>query len=131
MAHKCFAVGNDEWNNETDPDFHFAVGMKYSDERAMAAAAKSFRFAAEQGHADAQFHLGALYAQGHEGAPKSFSDANYWFRRAAMRGHQLAAESSEYLEKHILATGKSERNIDTLASYSDVPNSKKVSNWKV
>lgn len=121
MMHSYFNTESGECDDENDPDFQFSLGLKFSDERAMAAAVKSFRLAAEQGHADAQFHLGALYAQGHEGAPKDFSEANVWFRRAAVRGHQLAVESSEYLERYILPTSSArERKVDTFASGSEI-----------
>ena len=41
-----------------------------------------FRQAAEQGHADAQFNLGNMYANG-EGVPEDDAEAARWYRMAA------------------------------------------------
>ena len=56
-------------------------------------ALKEFRFLAERGNADAQFHLGRMYNKG-EGLRQSHREAAKWFRRAAERGH---AASQLYL----------------------------------
>ena len=45
--------------------------------------------AAEQGHAEAQFALGKLYASGY-GMKKNDELATTWFRKAAEQGHSLA-----------------------------------------
>ena len=42
--------------------------------------------AAEQGHADAQFTIGVMYARG-EGAPEDDVEAERWYRQAAEQGH--------------------------------------------
>ena len=44
---------------------------------------------AEQGNADAQFILGAAYSIG-EGVEKSYSQAVYWYRKAAEQGEAIA-----------------------------------------
>ena len=48
-----------------------------------------FTMAAEQGHRDAQFELGQMYAQG-LGTPQKFEDAIHWFQQAARQGHAKA-----------------------------------------
>jgi len=45
-----------------------------------------YRRAAEAGHADAQFNLGACYSNG-DGVAKDAEQAVSWFRRAAEAGH--------------------------------------------
>lgn len=52
-------------------------------------AAKYFRLAAEQGNAEGQYGLGALYAAG-EGVARDARVAREWFERAASQGHGLA-----------------------------------------
>jgi len=44
---------------------------------------------AEQGHADAQYHLGLLYANG-QGVPKDDVQAWQWYEKAAVQGHAEA-----------------------------------------
>ena len=48
-----------------------------------------WRALAEQGHAEAQFTLGAMYAAG-EGVPQDFVEAVRWYRLAAEQGHAWA-----------------------------------------
>ncbi len=48
-----------------------------------------FRPLAEQGHVDAQFHLGIMYEYG-ESVPKDYRTAVKWFRLAAEQGHAFA-----------------------------------------
>ena len=52
-------------------------------------AAKLFRLAADQGHADAQGRLGAMYYQG-RGIYQDYHQAAKWYRSAANQGHALA-----------------------------------------
>lgn len=54
-----------------------------------AEAAQYFRRAAEQGDADGQFGLGALYAAG-EGVPRDPAAARAWLERAGRQGHAQA-----------------------------------------
>jgi uncharacterized protein len=51
-----------------------------------ATAAKWFRQAAEQGNAEAQFYLGALYGKG-DGVQRDYAAALTWYRKAAEQGH--------------------------------------------
>ena len=48
-----------------------------------------FRKAAAQGHADAQYNLGVMYANG-KGVPQDFAEAIAWYRKAAVQGHTAA-----------------------------------------
>jgi hypothetical protein len=52
-------------------------------------AAMWYRKAAERGHADAQFLLGALYEEG-RGIPRDDAQAVYWYGKAAEQGHSYA-----------------------------------------
>ena len=52
-------------------------------------AVASLRVAAEQGDVDAQYNLGARYANG-EGISQNFTEAVRWFRMAAEQGHAEA-----------------------------------------
>ena len=60
----------------------WALFGTHSDERV---AAKWYRAAAEQGHAFAQFRLGARYANG-MGVPEDYHQAAIWYRKAAESG---------------------------------------------
>ena len=51
-----------------------------------AEAVRWFRMAAEQGHAEAQFNLGLMYAEG-RGVPEDHAAAVDWYRMAAKQGH--------------------------------------------
>ena len=54
-----------------------------------ATAAKWYRKAAEQGHAQAQFNLGVMYHRG-KGVDQSHATAVKWYRKAADQGLQVA-----------------------------------------
>jgi hypothetical protein len=41
---------------------------------------------AAQGHAEAQYNLGGMYAEG-RGVPQDYGEATKWFRKAAEQGH--------------------------------------------
>lgn len=56
---------------------------------------------AEQGNADAQFHVGLIYAKG-QGIPKDDKQAVDWFGKAAEQGHREAQTKLGYM----YATGK-------------------------
>ena len=47
-------------------------------------AAAWYRRAVEQGHAEAQYNLGVLYAKG-QGVPQAYVQAHMWFNLAAVR----------------------------------------------
>ena len=48
--------------------------------------------AAKSGTVDAEYDLGYVYRHG-ESVPQDLALARYWFRRAAERGHETAAEA--------------------------------------
>jgi len=52
-------------------------------------AIKSYRLAAEQGFAPAQYNLGAMYVEG-LGVPQDHKEAVKWFRRSAEPGNAQA-----------------------------------------
>jgi tetratricopeptide (TPR) repeat protein len=54
-----------------------------------ATAYRLFKPMAEQGHAEAQYNLGGMYAEG-RGVPQDYGKAVKWFRKAAEQGHAEA-----------------------------------------
>jgi TPR repeat protein len=58
-----------------------------------------FRMAAEQGHSEAQFELGQMYAQG-LGAAQQFDEAARWYLLAAKQGHAKAQFHLGFLYSH-------------------------------
>ena len=71
------------------PDAQLNRGKKYYKDGKLADAVKWFRKAAERGHAEAQFALGACYCDG-EGVEKNQTEAVKWFRKAAEQGQKEA-----------------------------------------
>lgn len=67
----------------------FDAGMRAANLRNYAAAARAWRPLAEAGEARAQYHLGALYEEGH-GVKRNAATAAGWYRRAARQGHAQA-----------------------------------------
>ena len=63
----------------------FARAIAAYDRGAYDAAFRLLRQLAEHGHADAQYHLGVLYSEGH-GTARDDAKAMYWFARAAEQG---------------------------------------------
>ena len=55
-----------------------------------AEAVKWYRKATEQGHAEAQYILGVMYAEGRQGVPQDYAEAVKWWRKAALQGYALA-----------------------------------------
>ena len=53
-----------------------------------------YRLAAEQGHADAQFNLGWMYASG-RGVPQDDVTAHMWLNVAAATGHEQARKNRD------------------------------------
>ena len=54
-----------------------------------ATAMRLWRSLAEQGDAEAEFHLGVMYAFG-QGVPNDYAQAVTWYRKAAEQGHRKA-----------------------------------------
>ena len=65
-------------------------GLPQSD----ALAVEWYRKAADQGDEEAQFNLGAIYANG-QGVPRSFPEALRWLRKAHAQGYEQAAGAIE------------------------------------
>jgi TPR repeat protein len=61
---------------------------------------KWIRKAAEQSDAEAQSHLGTMYAQGH-GVQRDYIRAYTWFNLAAMAGSQRAVNNRDIAAKHM------------------------------
>jgi len=60
----------------------FEDGMRFVLSKDYARAVQSFRKAAEDGNADAQFNLGVMYSKG-RGVEQDFARAAHWYRKAA------------------------------------------------
>ena len=56
-----------------------------------AEAVRWYRLAADQGHADAQYNLGLMYAKG---VPEDDAEAVRWYRLAADQGRRRPATTS-------------------------------------
>jgi TPR repeat protein len=61
-----------------------------------------YRKAAEQGHAEAQFKLGAMYFSG-DGVPRDDAGAVKWYRMAAEQGHAEAQADLDFMLENGLA----------------------------
>ena len=61
-------------------------GNRFYENRDYARAISSFRRAAEQGQAAAQYKLGVMYRLG-QGTAKDYRQAAYWYEKAAARGN--------------------------------------------
>ncbi len=62
-----------------------------------AEAVKWFRKAADQGNADAQYHLGLCYYYGY-GVEEDNAEAVNWLKKAADQGNEEAASKLRYME---------------------------------
>ena len=69
------------------------AGQDAYDRGDYATALEEWRPLAEQGHAEAQFNVGALYRWAIKGVPHDYMKSFKWFRRAAEQGH-LSADSN-------------------------------------
>lgn len=65
-------------------------GMQFYGSKNYSKAVKSFKTAADQGNAMAQYNLGLMYAKG-EGLAQDYQQALFWLRKAAEQGVALAA----------------------------------------
>ncbi len=59
-----------------------------------------YRKAAEQGHADAQFTLGLMYADG-RGVPKDEQMAHFWALLASAQGNKNAEKLRDLMERYL------------------------------
>jgi hypothetical protein len=67
----------------------FDAGVAAHKDGDYAAALAEWMPLAKQGHAHAQYNLGAMYVRG-EGVPQDYAQAVYWFERAALQRHARA-----------------------------------------
>ena len=70
--------------------------------------------AAEQGHADAQYNLGAIYSRG-EGVPEDDDEAVRWYRKAAEQGD--AAAQTKLGTMYIIGKGVPEDTAEAVHWY--------------
>ena len=73
-AKHLYTIGDDYYYGRNGKKQDYAEAVRY------------YREAAEQGHADAQYHLGICYYWGH-GVDASETEAVKWYRKAAEQGH--------------------------------------------
>ncbi len=67
----------------------FEAGMDAYDRGDYATALREWRPLAEQGDADAQNNLGAMYDDGH-GVPQDYGQARQWYKKSAAQGYAIA-----------------------------------------
>ena len=82
--------GNADAQNKLGERYSLGFGVAQND----AEAKKWYQRAADQGHADAQYHLGMKYA-----IEQNDAEAKKWFHKAADQGHELAKAMLEDMEK--------------------------------
>lgn len=68
---------------------NFQKGEEAADKGDFATALREWRPLAEQGNADAQNNLGAMYDKG-QGVPQDYKEAFNWYRKSAEQGDALA-----------------------------------------
>jgi len=74
----------------------FQAGMDAYDRGDYATALHEWRPLAEQGNADAQNNLGAMYDDGH-GVPQDYGQARQWYEKAATQGYAIAQFNLSWL----------------------------------
>lgn len=84
----------------------YAKGVKLYREWKYAEALKWYKKAAEQGYAEAQFKLGAMYRDGY-GVAQDYLDTVKWFTLAAEQGHVVAQYCLGYMYRHGYGVDKS------------------------
>ena len=67
----------------------FETGMDAYQRGNYATALSEWRPLAEEGDAQAQLHLGVLYANG-DGVPQNYANAHQWYEQAAAQGYPMA-----------------------------------------
>lgn len=67
----------------------FETGMDAYQRGNYATALSEWRPLAEEGDAQAQLHLGVLYANG-DGVPQNYANAHQWYEQAAAQGYAMA-----------------------------------------
>ena len=77
----------------------------------LSASAQAVFRRAQQGHADAQFNLGAIYANG-EGIPEDYVEAYAWWSVAATNGNKFAEEALPDAKARLTPEQLAEQNKD-------------------
>lgn len=93
QLHVCAASGSDPASTPgaDHPQTQFEIGWRFAAADDFASAAQWFGMAAEQGHAEAQYHLGGFYIRG-DGVPRDEALGFRWCHRAAEQGWTAAQE---------------------------------------
>ena len=74
----------------------YQVGMDAYERGNYATALSEWRPLAEEGDAQAQLHLGLLYANG-DGVQQDYAKARQWYEKAAAQGYAMAQSNLGYL----------------------------------
>jgi TPR repeat protein len=82
--------------SDSDSGADFDKGVAAYESGDYATALRELRPLAEQGHANAQFHMGVTYAEG-VGVPKDYKTAMKWFTLAAEQGNASAQVSLGFM----------------------------------
>ena len=77
--------------NPEDAESQYITANNYKCQRSYSEAARWYRKAAEQGHANAQYELGWCYFLG-QGVKENREEAKKWWKKAADQGHLSAWE---------------------------------------
>ena len=91
---------------------NFQKGEEAADKGDFATALREWRPLAEQGNADAQNNLGAMYDKG-QGVPQDYKEAFNWYRKSAEQG------DAEARRKHVPGT-RPLKTLDFLVGYSSL-----------
>ena len=75
------------------------VHRHHLEQQKLAQQAQAYRVRAEQGDAEAEFHLSTMYLRG-QGVPQSYTEAFRWCRRAADQNYARAQDGMGYLYYH-------------------------------
>lgn len=81
------------------PEEAYQQGQTLAQQQDFAAAIPHYQVAAEQGHANAQFQLGRLYAEG-QGVTRDDKQAFMWLQKAAQQGVLAAQNNLGVLYQH-------------------------------
>lgn len=73
---------------------YYAKACAYEKAKNHSKAAKWYRKAADEGHAQAQSDLGECYYFG-EGVEQNYAEAVKWYRKASEQGHEQAQDALE------------------------------------
>lgn len=94
QLHRYTPPGNDpaDMPGADHQETQFEIGWRYAVARDFSSAARWFGKAAEQGHAEAQFHLGGFYIRG-DGVACDERQGFHWCRRSAEQGWKKAQET--------------------------------------